>query len=90
MKTIWKFPLVLTDMQEIVMPKDAEILDIQEQHDALCMWALVDPAAEKVSVAIRCYGTGHDVPDNVRKYAPTVVYLATVQQGSFVWHFFME
>ena len=26
MKTIWKFPLVITDQQEIMMPKDAEII----------------------------------------------------------------
>lgn len=87
MRTIWKFPLQVTDMQEIVMPQGATILKLAVQGDTPCLWALVDPDAEKISHCIRSYGTGHDVPD----YAATESkYLDTVLLGPFVWHFFLE
>lgn len=42
-KTIYKYPLDVTDVQEIKLPVGAEILTVQAQNGTLCLWALVDP-----------------------------------------------
>jgi len=46
-KTIWKFTLDLVDEQQVSLPKDAEILSVQVQNGNICLWALVNPEAEK-------------------------------------------
>jgi hypothetical protein len=88
MKTIWKFPLEITDSQAIEMPACAYILDVQVQQDQLCLWALVDPGKDKELRVIRIYGTGHDLPDACESFD----YIGTAQQGGglLVWHVFEE
>jgi len=83
MNTIWKFPLTITDQNEIEMPKGAELLTVQMQHGEPQLWASVDPQAPKVSRRIMVHGTGHPV-DLFN------VYLATFQTmgGYLVFHVF--
>jgi hypothetical protein len=83
MKTIWKFPLRIGDKM-LFMPRDAEMLAVQMQHGMPMLWAKLDPEQDKVHVKVLCVGTGGEAP------GPTAVYLDTVQDGEFVWHFFME
>ena len=86
--TIWKFPVELTDMQAVEMPRGARILDVQSHSgfldSPLQLWALVDPDADKCRRRIAVRGTGHPVDADVRRST----YIATVQQGSLVWHVF--
>lgn len=42
MRVIYKYPLSLTNSQEIVMPVDAQILTAQLQNNMPCLWALID------------------------------------------------
>lgn len=85
--TIWKFPLVVDDMQEILMPDRAEVLAVQVQNDRPCIWALVDeklhPTARRVFVTI---GTGHPIPYPMA----TLKYVGTYQiaEGALVFHVF--
>jgi len=67
LKKIWKFPLKLTDEQEVNLPAGAEILAMQMQGEVLCMWVLVDEQVEKTKnlKTIRIIGTGY--PDDVSK-----------------------
>lgn len=84
-KSIWKFPLETTDIQQIEMPVDAEILTIQTQAGQPCIWALVSPDAPKRKVAFEIFGTGHPVPENGRrKYVGTY----QLRGGSLVFHCF--
>lgn len=83
--SIWKFPLTVTDYQTLTMPEGAEILSVQDQDGALCLWALVDPQAPMVERLIEVFGTGHPIPTNM---GISRNYLASVQQGRFVWHVF--
>ena len=64
-KTIWKFPLDVTDETECVMPVGSELLTVQTQGDTLCVWALVDPdpKAKTESRSFRIFGTGHVVEE---------------------------
>lgn len=80
MRTIWKFPLSVSDKQVIAMPKGANILTVQSQNGVGCIWAEVSPRADIKRRTFLTVGTGHDVPRDARKY------VGTYQSGPFVWH----
>lgn len=78
---IWKYDLPLSPRQIVVgMPAGAKILSAQNQDGAIQLWAMVDPLAGAQERRFQIVGTGGE--------APRGSYLATVQQGSFVWHIF--
>lgn len=81
-KAVYKYRLKLVDITEVDMPDGAEILCCQMQHDTICLWALVDPKADRNYRAFAIYGTGHSIVHD------TLTYIATVQQGPYVWHVF--
>ena len=79
---IWKFPLAVTDVQDIKMPRGAHVLTVQMQGDQACLWALVQPELDKARRRILIAGTGHEhesFPGN---------YVATFQTGPLVFHVF--
>lgn len=80
---IFKYPLKITDIQEIEMPEHAKILTIQTQNTLPCIWARVNPEGTIVKRKIRMYGTGHECEchrDNE--------YIGTFQLGSLAFHVF--
>lgn len=79
-----KFQLGITDRQTIAMPQGAEILSVQVQHQALCLWALVDPGQPCQPRVFRIYGTGHSIDQEVGGYVGSV----QMANGSLVWHVF--
>lgn len=87
-KTIYKYPLLVTDFQEVLMPIGAEILTIQTQDENACLWALVDPNELVVEYRnIEIYGTGHPIYCDMgisRKYISTF----QLQGGKLVFHSF--
>lgn len=87
MRTIWKYPLELTDQTELMIPKGAEVLTAQMQELQLGLWILVNSDAETEVRTFDIYGTGNPVPAiDLRTH--TRKYIATVQQSIFVWHVF--
>lgn len=86
---IWKFPVPIQDgwHQVIEVPEGARFLDAQIQDGAPCVWALVDPKANRRRWHFHWIGTGDDVPDDI-DYGDGDVYIATVQMGAFVFHLF--
>ena len=86
MKTIWKFELEVIDRQLIEMPFGAEILDIQIQQGKPCLWARVDPQAEKEKRLIITHGTGHPVSSNTGQHIGSYQMLA----DHLVFHVFDE
>jgi hypothetical protein len=84
-KTIHKYPFAAADQIEIDMPKGAELLCVREQHETLCLWALVDTNQPPYSRTLLMYGTGHDLDNtNTEKYVGTVFEAG----GHLVWHVF--
>lgn len=83
-KTIWKYPLTISKLQEIDMPKGAEILTAQMQDDEPVLWALVDPDQEKERRFIEIYGTGHWLDGDPRKYISTF----QIMESGLVFHVF--
>ncbi len=85
-RTIWKFPLRLTDVQIVMMPAGADILAVGVQSEGIVMWARVDPAETKrQGYKVAIVGTGHPAPDQADSN-----YVGTVFDGPFVWHIFTE
>lgn len=84
MKTIWKFPLVLKTFQKIAMPSQAQVLTVQMQSDALCLWAIVNPEAPIEQRDFIIAGTGDPQPFD----EADLRYIGSVQQRAFVWHVF--
>jgi len=86
MKTIWKFPLGVADEQIIEMPRGAKVLAVQPQHDRVCVWAMVNPNAEKERRTFYIAGTGHLLPDE----SDRLRHVGTFQLhgGALVFHVF--
>lgn len=60
MRTIWKYALVVSAEQHLDIPKGAKLLTVDAQDGVPCLWAQVDPEAEKVVVRLLTVGTGHE------------------------------
>jgi hypothetical protein len=95
MKTVWKFPVPIRDEFETDMPVGAQILVIKETppaigingaNDVAQMWALVDPMASREKRRFAVHGTGHDIPNDDRKYLGTFV--LPMLAGPLVFHLF--
>ena len=84
MNSIWKFELEVTDEQLIEIPAGSLLLDVQVQHGTPCLWARVEPEAEKVKRRIFTHGTGHPVPETTGDYIGSY----QLQGGAFVGHVF--
>ena len=86
-QTIWKFPLKVTDGQNISMPIGAEILTVQAQNGEPCIWALVDPKADTEIRFFEIFGTGHPIFSDAgvsRKYISTF----QLRGGNLIFHVF--
>lgn len=84
MKTIYKYPVVIDDYQEINLPNGAEILTIQQQGGKFYLWAKIDTNKVINKVPIYVFGTGN--PINIME--GDIIYISTIQNGLLVWHFF--
>lgn len=87
-KTVWKYPLMVTDEQYIEAPANAHLLTVQWQHTMPCIWALVDPTNPLERRKILITGTGHERED----LAGFVNYIGTFQinGGLLVFHVFED
>ena len=97
MLKIWKFPIPVQDEIQIEMPKGAKVLTVQiqvmdpaalkvgETIEQVCLWALVNPEAEKEIRQFRMVGTGHSI-----MHAEKLTYIGTFQMqgGALVFHLF--
>lgn len=83
MEQVWKF--VLKPEINIEMPAGAELLSVAAQGDQICMWAKVDPEAEKETRSFVGYGTGHNIPNSS---SLSFVGTALLSGGSMVFHIF--
>lgn len=81
MRTIWKFPLQITDRQNVNLPPNAQLLDVQVQDRQPCLWAMLDPEEPRESREIQIFGTGHPATD-------AGTYVATFQYKFLVFHVF--
>ena len=84
MRTIYKYPIEITDSQEIEMPISAEPIHAGlDPQGTPCVWAKVRTDNKKDSVTIYVVGTGNPIPRMARKH------IGSFNQGPFVWHIFI-
>ena len=86
MPKVYKYDVPLQDEFELELPRDAEILSFQCQHDTPCIWALVEPRNPPIKRRFRFSGTGHDItqdPENLE-----FIGTAQMQGGMLIWHLF--
>lgn len=88
MKVVFKYVIGVTDEIILVMPRDAVVIAVKEQHGQICLWALQDRSPGADSSVLRrfaVFGTGRDIPD----YSD-ITHLDTVRlmNGSLVVHVF--
>ena len=82
--TIWKYPIEVTDDQAVDMPAGAQVLSVQVQGGAPCVWATVDPDAPVRPRRLRTFGTGHPDCD----FSGVFVGTYQLRGGSLVFHLF--
>lgn len=83
-QTIWKYQLEMTAEDQVYqIPRGAEVLCVQMQHDIPTLWVRVFPGKKEEERKFQIVGTGHKV-DKYNKY------IGTVQKdgGVFMWHIF--
>lgn len=86
MKTIYKYPLQITDIQDVLLPAGAQLLTVQTQDDCAQLWALVDPSVDKTEkIQLSMYGTGHPIfTSEPGRHLSTI----QLQSGRLVFHVF--
>jgi len=92
MKQIWKYPLEVTDLQEIYAPADAQFISVLVQREQIYLYAIVSPdKEEREKFGVRIVGTGHPLmadagDDHTWRFIGTVGMFG----GKLVWHVFVE
>ena len=84
MTRIFKYPLLVIDEPEVIMPEGAKILCVQTQYDQPVLWALVDDAKPLKSKVFRIVGTGRAIDFETEGYVGTF----QVLEGGLVFHVF--
>lgn len=82
MKTIWKYNF--TTYAEFDVPKNAQILDVQLQHNEATIWMLVETEKPKEIRKFITQPTGHELPDYDMLYVGTI----QLHNGYLVLHIF--
>ena len=86
LKTIYKYPLTITDRQDVEMPTGSRLLSVGEQEGQLILWVAVDTNKPTISRCIVIVGTG-----NPAKNIVDSPFIGTVQMSNgLVWHVFDE
>lgn len=85
MKTIYKYPLEVTDRQTLMLPAHPEFLTVVVQREQPCIWALIDTNAELLPFTINMCGTGRPCHHGRDEYLGTVLLL----DGELVLHVFV-
>ena len=84
-KVVWKFALATEHVQQIFMPKGAQILSIQVQYDQPVLWALCEPAQDQEAHVFVTVGTGQKF-----NHSDRAKYIGSYQMmhGHFIGHVF--
>ena len=86
MKTIYKYPLEITDYQYVRLPIRSKIISVGNQNGRLVLWAMVDTSQTEYDRSVIIKGTGNPIEsEELTGYT----YIGTVQIAWLVWHVFI-
>lgn len=98
MRRIFKYPLEVTDSQELELPVGAQMLSVTCQRGKIMLYAIVDTKAgvygKQEKRNVRIFGTGHVIDVYHGKHGE-YDFLGTVQmklvgEDELVWHIFIH
>jgi hypothetical protein len=82
MRTIYKYPVQRNEQFfSMMVPKDFKFLRIAWQNERLFLWAEITKDSDPVEQKFALFGTGQDIK-------PGLTYLATYDDGPFVFHLY--
>lgn len=82
MRTIWKFPIPISDRFELVVPDGYSVVHVgPDPQGHLSFWADVDTDATRSSYVFSVVGTGNPAPKNG-------FHAGSFVDWPFVWHLF--
>lgn len=87
MKTVYKYIIPENkDLHYLKLPFGSTILYVREQHEEICLWAIVDTEEKFIeNRVIRIAGTGHSLDDtDIYTYLGS----AHLSGGNFIIHAF--
>jgi hypothetical protein len=85
MTVIYKYPILITDLQTITLPSGATFVKVGlDPQGQICLWAIVDPELPVTREYIHIRGTGQPLTDLPTRY------LGSFNDGPFVWHVFQQ
>ena len=84
--TIWKYTLVVDDVQTITVPHGSKPLHLATQQGTPCLWMMCDPSQPFEKRTVRTYGTGHPVDSESRQYVGSYL----IHNDMLVFHVFLE
>lgn len=88
-KTIWKYPLQVTDLQNLEVPIGSELLTVQTQDGVPCLWVLVHNAeGKKEIIKLTTIGTGNEIKPDINISKESYIGTYQLHGGAFVGHVF--
>lgn len=80
MKTIWKYPIKLSDTPTtIAIPHGGKVVMVAMQGAQPTLWVEVEPSNEAEARCFAVHGTGHPISESR-------VHVGSFQSPPFVWH----
>ena len=84
MKTIYKYPIQITDKQDVGMPECANVIHVGlDPQGTPCIWAEVVTERSLRIYEVFVVGTGNPIPSVAKNH------LGSFVQGPFVWHVYV-
>jgi len=85
MDIIFKYPITTAQRQEIIIPKNGNIISLFHDGRTWCLYVkfCAETQTEVESKMIRVYGTGNPIPD-----AEPLIFLGTIKEDWFIGHVF--
>lgn len=80
---IFKYEIPVSSNVEVVMPRGAKVLKVDNQRGQICLWALVNTDQPPEKRYLTVVGTGREI-----HLLSTLTYIDTVVVEPFVWHVF--
>lgn len=87
MRTVYKYPMELTDITSVSVPMGALIRDVGiDWEGRLCVWLEVDTENPMELLRFRVAGTGHPLRCKGMEKEDCLRFLKTVPNKPFFWH----
>lgn len=82
MRTIYRYPLRVTDVQTITGPGLGRVVAVDNRRGELEVWAEVDTHDVEMTRSVIIVGTGNPIPPGAGRHVGHYI------DGPFVWHIY--